>query len=178
MNSRHRIRRPRPQEGRPPRARKKPTWPAEIDYKGLSLGSPLLFIALRRRDIIHEPRAANRSRARVAVRKNSRFYLLVTEETDSVTIHNSPLTANSILRGDSLGISIIRRGGRPWDRGGRRAWSTLGPLVDWARFIVPSENPPIYVWPKFLADIEDPFHADLRYPFLSRCCSGAFCCVV
>src|SRR5712664_1910846 len=80
---------------------------------GLSLGSPLLCIALRSGDIIHEPRAANRSRARVAVRKNSRFYLLVTEEADSVTIHNSPFTANSILRGDSLGISIIRRGGRP-----------------------------------------------------------------
>src|SRR5260370_17149217 len=104
---------------------------------GLSLGSPLLCIALRSGDIIHEPRAANRSRARVAVRKNSRFYLLVTEETDSVTIHNSPLTANSILRVDSLGISIIRRGGRPWDRGSRRASPTLDPLAPRPRLTRP-----------------------------------------
>ncbi len=31
------------------------------------------------------------------MRKNFRFYSMVTEEPDSVTIHNSPLTASYIL---------------------------------------------------------------------------------
>jgi hypothetical protein len=34
--------------------------------------------------------------------------------------------------------------------------------VDWARFIVPSEDRAVYVWPKFLEDIEDAVDGDLR----------------
>jgi len=39
---------------------------------------------------------------------------------------------------------------------------------------VAAENGVVYVWPKFLEDIEYAVEADLRYPFLPRFCPGAF----
>ena len=54
---------------------------------------------------------------------------------------------------------VVTRGGQGAAGSHRRR---LGLLAGWARFIVPSEDRAVYVWPKFLEDIEDAVDGDLR----------------
>ena len=56
---------------------------------------------------------------------------------------------------------VVTRGGQGIEAAGAQG-RHLGLLVDWARFIVPSENRAVYVWPKFLEDIENAVDGDLR----------------